>query len=130
MMASMQGVDNIRRMTEALNKLLLDTLGKNGELTTVEKEIENIESYAYIMKTRYGDRFDMIYNIGEDTHKLYILRLLLQPIVENSIIHGQNDAFTKIEIKIDTACYDNKLFVTISDNGAGVSQEQIEGLLK
>ncbi|HBE77175.1 MAG TPA: hypothetical protein DDW65_05265, partial [Firmicutes bacterium] len=57
MMAEMHGVNNIKKMTDALTKLLLNTLDKGGMFTTLEKEFDTLEGYSYIMKLRYGDRF-------------------------------------------------------------------------
>lgn len=131
MMAGIYGVDNIKKMTEALTKLLMNTLEKGGIFTTVEKEFETLKSYIYLMKLRYGDRFDAEFSCSDDVNNLYILKLLLQPIVENSILHGlKEDVFEKLIISIDAKKVSDKLIIVISDNGVGMTEEQAEKILK
>jgi two-component system sensor histidine kinase YesM len=57
-------------------------------MTDLAHELGNVESYVGIMKARFGENFDVRYEIGEETRDLLILRMILQPIVENSILHG------------------------------------------
>lgn len=129
MMASMHGVENIRRMTDSLTRLLMNTMDKGGCLITIEKEFENLNSYVHIMKVRYGDRFDVEYSMDSEVKHLYILKLLIQPILENSIIHGMGDVFTKIRIEIKACIVDTRIVITVSDDGVGMTNEQIEMLL-
>lgn len=125
MMAEMHGVNNIKKMTDALTKLLLNTLDKGGMFTTLEKEFDTLEGYSYIMKLRYGDRFDIFSHYDEEIKNMLILKLLLQPIVENSILHGMNDVFDKLLIHIEAKKINERLIVTIADNGVGMTPEQI-----
>lgn len=131
MMAGIYGVDNIKKMTEALTKLLMNTLEKDGIFTTVEKEFETLKSYIHIMKIRYGDRFDVTLSYDDEVNGLYILKLLLQPIVENSILHGlKEDVFEKMMITIDARKASDKLVIVIADNGTGMSEEQAGKILE
>jgi two-component system sensor histidine kinase YesM len=57
-------------------------------MTDLAHELGNLQSYVGIMKARFGEHFDVRYQIAEDTRELLILRLILQPVVENSILHG------------------------------------------
>lgn len=129
MMASIQGVDNIKLMTEALSRLLINTLSKGGIYTTIEEEFVALNSYAYIMKFRYGDRFDVLFHIEPEVKELYMLNLLLQPLVENSILHGMDDVFVKLEIGVFAKKVDNTLEIHIIDNGIGMNGDQIEALI-
>ncbi len=131
MMAGIYGVDNIKKMTEALTRLLMNTLEKGGIFTTVEKEFETLKSYVHLMKVRYGDRFDAEFSSGDEVDNLYILKLLLQPIVENAILHGmKEDVFEKLVITIDAKKTSDRLMIVISDNGTGMSGEQVEKILE
>ncbi len=131
MMAGIYGVDNIKKMTEALTKLLINTLEKDGIFTTVEKEFETLNSYIHIMKIRYGDRFDVVFLPNDEVNNLYILKLLLQPIVENSILHGmKEDMFEKLIITINAERASEKLIIVVADNGVGMSEEQAGKILQ
>jgi two-component system sensor histidine kinase YesM len=130
MMADMYGVNNIKKMTDALTKLLQNTLGKGSMFTTLEKEFETLTSYAYIMKLRYGDKFDITYNVADQVNNFMILKLLLQPIVENSILHGMSGVFDKLLIHIEAKQADLSLIITITDNGVGMTPEQITSVLQ
>jgi two-component system sensor histidine kinase YesM len=131
MMAGIYGVDNIEKMTEALTKLLMNTLEKGGMFTTVEKEFETLKSYIYLMKVRYGDRFNAIFSLSNEVKNLYILKLLLQPIVENAILHGmKEDIFEKLIINIDARQNSDKLIITVSDNGVGMDKDMLEKILE
>jgi two-component system sensor histidine kinase YesM len=130
MMAEMHGVNNIKKMTDALTKLLLNTLDKGGMFTTLEKEFDTLEGYSYIMKLRYGDRFDIFTHYDEEIKNAMILKLLLQPIVENSILHGMSDVFDKLLIHIEAKQANQRLMITISDNGVGMTPEQIASVLR
>ncbi len=129
-MAETCGVVNIERMLRALTTMLMNTIDKNGSLSTVNKTIETIRSYEYIMKIKYNESFKIIYNIDDSTKDLFVPKMVLQPIVENSIIHGLKDVFTPITIIIDTTISDNMLIITVNDDGIGMSQEDMKSLLE
>ena len=61
-------------------------------MTTLEHEIANLSSYVGIMKVRFGETFDVAWRIGEDTKDLLVLKMILQPIMENAILHGISPA--------------------------------------
>ncbi|HBF36613.1 MAG TPA: hypothetical protein DDW50_04765 [Firmicutes bacterium] len=130
MMAEMHGVSNIKKMTDALTKLLLNTLAKEGMFTPLEQEFDTLESYSYIMKLRYGDRFDISSHVDEEMKDTFVLKLLLQPIVENSILHGMSDVFDKLLIHIEAKQVDHNLLITITDNGVGMRPEKITSVLQ
>lgn len=130
MMAGLQGVDNIKMMTEALSKLLINTLSRGGIYTNIKEEFETLNSYAYIMKFRYGDRFDVAFHADHDVKELYMLKLLLQPIVENAILHGMDDVFVKLEIGVFAKKVDGTLEIHIIDNGIGMTSTQITSFME
>ncbi len=88
LMALAANAGGIAQMTQALMRLLADSCAGAGSMADLAHEIGNVRSYVGIMKARFGENFDVRYEIGEDTRELLILRLILQPIVENSILHG------------------------------------------
>jgi len=88
LMALAANAGGIGQMTQDLMRILADSYAAAGSMTDLAHEIGNLQSYVGIMKVRFGENFDVHYEIGADTKELLILRLILQPIVENAILHG------------------------------------------
>ncbi|TYP74841.1 sensor histidine kinase [Paenibacillus methanolicus] len=125
LMALISKADNIHGMTHALIRLLSSSFNRGGSLTSIADEIENLCQYIYIMETRFGSKFEVRWDVEEETKRLYVLKLLLQPILENCIVHGlagRNDGGI---IHIAAQAEDRALAIAISDNGSGMTAEQI-----
>lgn len=88
LMARAAKVDAIGDMTQALMRILADSYAGAGPFTDLAHEIANMHSYVGIMKVRFGENFDVDYRIAEGTQDCLVLKMILQPIVENGILHG------------------------------------------
>jgi two-component system sensor histidine kinase YesM len=117
--AMMSGAENVSNGLTALSTLLANTIIDKNQFVTIETEIKNIESYIAIQRIRYGDTFSVSYNIDQSIYSCYMIKFLLQPIVENAIIHGVNEAVTTNRIEIVIVRKNDNLLVTIADNGKG-----------
>jgi two-component system sensor histidine kinase YesM len=126
LMALISKVDNIRNMTNALMKLVSSSFNRGSSLNTLSEEIENLKHYLYIMENRFGKKISIIWNIAEETLPLYILKLLLQPIVENCIIHGLDEKDVDGQIWVSASIVEGSLQIEIADNGVGMANEQLE----
>lgn len=117
-------------MVLALSKLLRMTIVKGEEMITISEEIENIRSYADILHFRHAKSFEVLYDIEEGIKNCLIPKLLIQPLVENSIIHGFED--NKVEGKIEIIGYekDSKVFLEVRDNGKGVDSDVLNGCIQ
>jgi two-component system, sensor histidine kinase YesM len=124
-LAVIQNVDTISDMTTALINLLKYNISKNVATVSLSEELGSIVNYIKIQKYRFGDIFDIQYNIEEETKELQILRFILQPIVENAIIHGfecvENQGIIVINSRIDDA----NLIIEVIDNGAGMDGDTL-----
>ncbi len=129
-MAIMKGQNEIGTTIAALGKLLETTLSKNGEIISLSEEIQCIDSYVLLQKMRYGDKFDIRYSIDETILSYKVPRLILQPLVENAIIHGFEDMELRGVITINGYKQSNVLFIEVIDNGRGMSPEKIDQILK
>lgn len=129
LMALLVCADNIKTTTEALMNILSETFRDINSLITISTEINVLNNYIYIMKVRYGDKFDFICNIDDDILEKYILKMLLQPIVENAILHGiiSNDKRGIIEVKGYKS--NEEIVFEITDNGCGMTEDMALGLL-
>ncbi|WP_171645790.1 cache domain-containing sensor histidine kinase [Paenibacillus phytorum] len=128
LMAIISRVDNIRNMTQALIRLVSSSFNRGGSLTLLADEVENLKQYIFIMETRYGNKFEVKGEVDETAMSLYILKLLLQPILENAITHGLVSKETNGTITIGIHKVGEQLCIVIADDGVGIPDEQIEKL--
>lgn len=129
-MAQVSQFDGIRRMAESLINILSCSFRQNASMYTLGEELEVLESYIYLMKIRYSNGFEVRQHIGEDCFKLLMPRLILQPIVENSIVHGFSEMEDIGQITISAYRKEDRLYIEIGDNGKGMSGDQIEATFK
>jgi two-component system sensor histidine kinase YesM len=127
--AQISRFDNIKNMAEALINILSCSFRSNISFYTIREEIEVLESFIYLMKIRYAEGFDVTIEMEKECEEYLIPRLILQPIVENSIVHAfeEMEDIGLIHIKVyseaDCVCFE------IEDNGKGMTQELIQQLL-
>ncbi len=122
-MALISKADNIRNMTHALTNLLASSFNRGGLLTTIAEEVEHLKHYLYIMEIRFGRPIQLEWDIDSELSKHYLLKLLIQPILENSIIHGLKEVNYPGRIDIIIKTEEEDLIITISDNGAGMPED-------
>ncbi|MCL6601657.1 MAG: histidine kinase [Paenibacillus sp.] len=124
-LALMNGQDEIDKLVSSLNKLLHYNLGKLGQSSTIQEEIEAVKQYLILQQIRYDFKFDVHIHVDEEVLKIPIPRFILQPLVENSLYHGLNDdGYIEVEVRLT-----HKIEIFIRDNGAGMSEEQIQKVL-
>lgn len=129
-LAVMQGVDNIAEMSTALINLLQYNLGKVEGETTLRNEIESVRNYIIIQKYRYSDIFEFTTMIDEESEKCQVPRFILQPLVENSIIHGFNEERGNYRVHIAAVIFDGKLHIRVIDNGMGMDADSTDKINK
>ncbi|MHB8062940.1 MAG: sensor histidine kinase, partial [Ruminiclostridium sp.] len=128
-LAGTQKADNIEEIVTSLIQLLHVSMGKGGDFITMREEIEYIKNYVNIQEYRYYDKFKVIFDIEEEILDFKILKFLLQPVVENSIIHGIGPMAGQGIIAIKGFQYDDVLKITVTDNGTGIPNEKLSVLL-
>lgn len=124
-MAEDYGAKDIVTIVTALTKVFRIALSKGREIILVKEEIEHINSYMIIQKVRYEDKVDYIINYDEDILNSQILKLIIQPIVENAIYHGLKQKRGKGFIEIEFRKLENNILIKISDNGAGIDEDKL-----
>ncbi|OPJ63539.1 cache domain-containing sensor histidine kinase [Clostridium oryzae] len=125
MEAHYNGQYKIAEVVKSLGKMLRRNLEVSYKLVTLKSEIELLNNYLYIQKFRMEDRVSYDIQIDFDIDKYYVLPLLLQPIVENAVVHGlENKSHGgKIVLKIERK--DKFLRILIRDNGAGMTKMKL-----
>ncbi len=121
-----EGVSN---MVAALAKLFRISISRGSEIISISDEVEHVNSYLIIQKMRYKNKFEYTIDLPEKLRNYTTLKLILQPIVENSIYHGINKISDKGEIKISIESTENMLIFRVADNGYGIGIEQLKTIL-
>lgn len=129
-LANIQKAENISSITKSLIQLLQGCMGKGSELVTIREEVEYIKNYLNIMDYRYYDKFKVHFEIEEGIMEFKILRLILQPIVENSLIHGLEPMDGQGIIVLKGYRTENELRIKITDNGVGISADNLTSLMQ
>lgn len=128
--AQVSRYEAIAKMAEALIKILSCSFRSNAGFYTLKEELEVLDGFIYLMKIRYSDGFEIEYKVGEPCLECLVPRLILQPIVENSIVHGFSGLEEELgEITVSAELKDDYLVITVRDNGKGMTEEEIRLLL-
>ncbi|RUS46171.1 sensor histidine kinase [Cohnella sp. AR92] len=126
--ASMQRADKIVEMTEALISILRYSSKVENRMVPIREELDNIAHYLTIQKVRYFNRISVSYEVDERLLDDEILKLSIQPIVENAIFHGiadQEDGTMTISV---TASGEESIAIQVRDNGAGMDEAAVSAL--
>ena len=127
--AMLAGLDDMADMTESLATFFRYTISKVENLVSVEEELQNCETYFSIQQYRFGDRLKLtIQCAAEDREEIYRCRLpklTMQPILENSIIHGTELKVGTGNLTIHLERTEKRLLVCISDDGLGMDEETL-----
>lgn len=117
-------ISQIADMSTNLAALLRMAIS-DRKMITVEEELDLVERYLNIQAIRYEDRFTCEIDVGEEFQYFMIPKLLLQPLVENAIIHGIAD-MEEGYIKIFAEAKNGDMIISVQDNGCGMSDEVLE----
>ena len=128
-LSELQGADKVTQMLDELVKVLRFVAKDTGEFVTVDREITFIKSYIRILNFRYFERFSFIMDIQKEAEPCMIPRFILQPLVENAVLHGFDGNDICATVKIDIHLQENELLLCVTDDGKGMSRERIEEIL-
>ena len=110
-------------MTSALARLLRQSISNEDEQVTIRQEIDYTKSYLIIQKMRYKDKMEFEIDVNPTIYEVPIIKLVLQPIVENAIYHGLKYKESKGILRIIGYRLGEKAVIEISDDGVGMSEE-------
>lgn len=115
--------DKTARLLESLAKNLRYVIGQQKERVPLYMELNSIREYIVLMNARYQDKLQLNVNISDQDRNLYVLKLLLQPIVENCIKHGLKDKEGIGNIEVTVKRHEDYLEIVVMDDGIGMSRE-------
>ncbi|MNJ35850.1 Sensor histidine kinase YehU [compost metagenome] len=127
-MARRKGAVDIAEMSESLSKLFRIGLSKGNVIIPLSDEMEHIRSYLQIQHVRYQNKLDYALKVAPEIQGLSVLKLILQPIVENAIYHGIKERRGPGYIEIEAMERNGDLVITIRDNGKGMTKERLLAL--
>jgi sensor histidine kinase YesM len=110
----------------SLKCLLYLSIGKSGDFVSLTEEFEHIQHYLYLMNIRYPGKFGFQMELPEELAQCRIIRLALQPIVENCLQHGFKSRGGTI--RISAVRNDEVILISITDNGEGMAPEQFNAV--
>ena len=126
------GLPMVGEMTETLARFFRYTISNLRSMVTVEDELLNIRHYCEIQKFRMGEKisYQVIFDNKdeEEVKSLCMPKLILQPIVENAILHGIEPLLTGGKISVRFQVLSSRLLIMISDNGSGMDRAKLEKL--
>ena len=130
-LAIQHDVPEIADMINSLVEFYKLSLNRGQEILSLYDELRHVQTYVRIQNMRFEKKIRLEITEEPWMKKYAILKIILQPLVENSIMHGiLEKEDSRGEIKISSELKDNKIYITIEDDGVGMSQNQIENLLK
>lgn len=116
------------RVVTALARFFRISLSRGKSIITVRDELEHVRNYLMIQHMRYKNKFTYTVDAEDEVLDLASLKLILQPLVENAIYHGMEFMDGDGEIRIRAWRQDKDLFMSVSDNGLGMTREQVKRL--
>jgi two-component system sensor histidine kinase YesM len=128
MMAMEKNEKDIASTIKMLSQLLRQSLSASEKTIPLNKELELVLNYLSIQKLRFGSRMDYSIDIKPELGECGVLPLLVQPLVENSLIHGLETKTGGGFIRIAAEAKDGALCIDVCDNGTGMERERLEKL--
>ena len=127
MLAATRNMDDISDIAKALAEILRFSLNRSQEVM-VDEEIGSLRNYLFIQNIRFGDRIRFVTDIDEALSECFILKFIIQPLVENAVSHGVCDMLKGGMVEISLKQQENFLVISVADNGKGMTEEDLDKL--
>ena len=128
-LAILEDADQTRRYIEHLADVFRHNIRTLDRLIPFSDELRSVESYIYIMRIRFADRFDFRINLPSPCPDPLMPAMILQPLVENAITHGLRDRESGGWVEITVSSDDSWLHLAVADNGTGIPSERLRRIL-
>jgi len=126
MKAHVRGQADIAQVVRLLGKMMRKNLEVGNGMISLLSELETVNCYLVIQKFRYDDRLAYELHVDSKANSILIPPLIIQPLVENCVIHGLENLLEGGMIRVDICIEDKHLKVQVSDNGSGISKERLQ----
>ena len=126
-MSLKKNVPEVYNITTALGDIMRYSLNFSNETVCLKEELQYFESYLTIQNERFGNKINLEINISEDFMDYLIPKLILQPLLENSLEHGLMNKAGEWRIRLEANLTEEEdLLLTMTDNGVGIEKERLE----
>lgn len=128
------GVDNhapdVADAARELGRFYMLSLGHGETIVSLKNELDHVAAYVNIQNMRFEDHFKLTIDVPETLYDYKIIKIILQPLVENAILHGIREKSSETgEITIAAGLKDGVITISITDDGVGIPEEKLETLL-
>jgi len=127
--AKLKGDEETAEVAYSLSELFRISLSKGKDYYQIDDEIKLIQAYVRIQHARFPNRFQPVWDIEPEIRSYWTLKLLLQPLVENAILHAFDGTRAGV-LKISGALKDDVIEWIVEDNGKGMTEKQVKQLLQ
>ena len=125
------GAEDIVDVVHSLSQFYKRSLGHGMETVSLEHELQHIEAYVHIQNIRFLNRIRLIIDVPEDVRTCSIVKIALQPLVENAIQHGIREKDDESgTILITARAHENDVILSIADDGVGMDEQTLSGILE
>ena len=127
--AEIDGSERLSTMSISLGNMFRYAIKTKSELVTIRDELNHVNDYIMIQSIRFDNAFRFTVNLPESMMSLNVLKLILQPLVENAIIHGLQNCQAGSLIEITGSLKPPFILLTVADDGQGMTGSQLDALL-
>ena len=121
----LNGLESVANMAELLGDFYRYTISQEENFVSLKEELDNTEVYFQIQRFRFSKKLELEVKVQEDLLSLKVPRILLQPIVENSIVHGLEGRETGGKVEISISRSNQHVYIQVSDDGIGIEEEKL-----
>ncbi|GAB2571100.1 cache domain-containing sensor histidine kinase [Gracilibacillus alcaliphilus] len=129
-MLYVKGEEKIGGLIVSLSSMLRYSISNEGSFVVLKQEMDNVQNYINLQSARSGDKINFELQMAESLEHAKVLKLILQPIVENAVHHGLEESNKDGRIIISTREDQGNLIIAVEDNGIGIEKAQIESFQK
>ncbi len=128
--AEIEEIESISTMSLALGDMFRYSIKTTSELVTLADELKHVKDYISIQQIRFDNRFELLLEIPAGMYSLKILKLVLQPIVENAFYHGLKYCSAGSLIRISGCVENDTIYLSVFDDGLGMTPDRLKELNK
>lgn len=126
MVAEINNDNEASEMSRSLGRILRYGISRKDGIVTVKQEIDHLNDYILLQKARFSRLYEIAVNVNEDIYENRIIKLILQPLVENAVYHGLDSVSKGGRVEVTGYSKDDCIIFEVTDNGAGMDEKQVE----
>lgn len=127
-MALMNKDNSTANMVANLSDFLRFSLNNGAQMTTVEQELAHVRHYMNIQEIRYPNQFETVYAVDAQVLRMKMVKLLLQPLIENALVHGLQKKGGRGALSIRISQQSNEIMFTVEDSGVGIEPHKLQAI--